>query len=260
MSIRLLNRVPEVTLYFWIIKILATTVGETVADFLNDTLGFGLSGTSTVMTALLAGVLVVQFRAKRYVPAIYWSAVVLISVVGTLITDNLTDVAGVPLPVTTAVFTVALAGVFLAWYAKEGTLSIHTIVTARREAFYWLAILVTFALGTAAGDLVAETIAVGYAASAALFAVLIALTYAAHRGLGLAAVPAFWIAYVLTRPLGASVGDLLAQDRIDGGLGLGTTVTSGAFLLAILGLVVFLNRTGVDRTPRGTDVRELARG
>ncbi|MEO5610866.1 MAG: hypothetical protein ABIQ61_03075 [Ornithinibacter sp.] len=256
-STRLLNRVPEVTLYFWIIKILATTVGETAADFLNATMGFGLTGTSVVMTALLVVVLVAQFRARRYVPPTYWTAVVLISVVGTLITDNLTDVAGVPLPVTTAVFALALVGVFLAWYAKEGTLSIHTIFTARREAFYWLAILVTFALGTAAGDLVAETFAIGYAVSAALFAALIALTYAAHRSLGLAAVPAFWIAYVLTRPLGASMGDLLAQARVDGGLGLGTTVTSGIFLVAILGLVLFLNRSGVDRTPARVDSGEL---
>jgi uncharacterized membrane-anchored protein len=245
---RLVNRVPEVTVYFWVIKILATTVGETVADFLNITLGFGLNGTSVVMTALLVLVLAIQFRARRYIPAVYWLAVVLLSIVGTLLTDNLTDNLGVPLPVTTIAFAVGLGLVFAAWYASERTLSIHTIYTARREAFYWMTILLTFALGTAAGDLLAERLAFGYFPSALLFATVIALIAVAHRRFGLAAIPAFWAAYVLTRPLGASVGDFLSQARADGGLGLGTTLTSLLFLVAIVVLVGFLTRTRRDQT------------
>lgn len=180
------------------------------------------------MAALLAGLLAVQFRVRRYVPAVYWSAIVLISVVGTLITENLTDNAGVPLEVTTVLFSGALAVTFAAWFATERTLSIHTIVTPTRESFYWLAVLFTFALGTAAGDLLAERLGVGYWPSALIFAAVIALVYVGHRAHLLGAVLAFWIAYVLTRPLGASIGDYLSQARSDGGLGLGTTVTSSA--------------------------------
>ena len=152
----MLNKVPEVTLYFWVIKVLCTTVGETAADFLNDNLGLGLTTTTFVMSAVLAVALVFQFRLRRYVPGVYWLAVVLISIVGTLITDNLTDNFGISLVTTTIVFSAVLAATFAVWWASERTLSIHTIVTTRREAFYWLAVLFTFALGTAAGDLVAE--------------------------------------------------------------------------------------------------------
>lgn len=250
---RMLNKVPEVTLYFWVIKILATTVGETFADYLNDTLGFGLGGTTWVMSAALAVALAAQFRLSRYVPGVYWAAVVLISVVGTLITDNLTDNVGVSLVTTTGVFAAALAVTFAAWFAVERTLSIHTIVTRRREGFYWLAILFTFALGTAAGDLMAERLALGFATSALIFAGGIAAIAVAHFRFGLNAVTAFWAAYVLTRPLGASIGDYLSQARADGGLGLGTTATSLVFLTAILGTVAFLSVTGVDRTERAVE-------
>jgi len=153
---RMLNKVPEVTIFFWIIKILATTVGETAADFLNDHLGLGLTGTTLVMSVGLAAALWFQFRARRYVPVLYWTAVVLISVVGTLASDNLVDNLGVPLVVTTAAFSFALAVTFAVWFSKERTLSIHSIFTPRREAFYWLAILFTFSLGTAAGELSAQ--------------------------------------------------------------------------------------------------------
>ncbi len=256
---RTLNKVPEVTIYFWIIKILATTVGETAADFLNETLGFGLTNTTYLMGALLVVALVAQFRMREYVPSIYWVCVVLISVVGTLITDNLTDNFGVSLVTTTVGFSIALAATFAAWYASERTLSIHSIVTVRREAFYWLAILFTFALGTAGGDLTAERLDVGYWRSALLFAGLIALVTALHYLLKARlqvadarhtsnAVLAFWIAYILTRPLGASIGDYLSQDPGDGGLGLGTTGTSALFLVTILVLVTYLTRSHVDRT------------
>ena len=242
----MLNKVPEVTLYFWVIKVLCTTVGETAADYLNETLGWGLTNTTYVMSAVLAVALVFQFRLRRYVPGVYWLAVVLISIVGTLITDNLTDNFGVSLVTTTIVFAVLLAATFAVWYASERTLSIHTIVTTRREAFYWLAVLFTFALGTAAGDLTAERLAVGYWQSALLFGALIAAVYVAHVRFALNAILAFWIAYILTRPLGASIGDYLSQPRADGGLGLGTTVTSVVFLLTILAVVVFLTITKRD--------------
>lgn len=237
---RLLNKVPEVTLYFWIIKIMATTVGETAADFLNTNLHLGLTNTSILMAALLVAALVGQFRKDRYVPWIYWVAVVLISVVGTLITDNITDHFGVPLQVTTSIFAMALAATFAAWFVVERTLSIHSIFTTRRESFYWAAILFTFALGTAAGDLVAETLKLGYLNSAMAFGAGIALVAVAHRVFKLNAVLAFWIAYILTRPFGASFGDLLSQPASNGGLGLGTVGTSALFLVVILGLVVYM--------------------
>jgi uncharacterized membrane-anchored protein len=242
----MLNKVPEITLYFWIIKILCTTVGETAADFLNTNLNLGLTGTSLIMGALLIVALIFQFTSKKYKPGIYWLSVVLISIVGTLITDNLTDNLNVPLLTTTIVFAIALAITFAVWYAKEKTLSIHSIFTTRRESFYWLTILFTFALGTAAGDLLAETLNVGYLLSALIFAAAIGLVYFAHKKLGLNAVFAFWTAYVLTRPLGASIGDFLSQDKVDGGLGLGTVITIAIFLAAILGTVIYLIKTRKD--------------
>jgi uncharacterized membrane-anchored protein len=242
-----LSKVPEVTLYFWIIKVLATTIGETAADFLADNMGLGLTGTTWVMSALLVVVLAFQFRASRYIPAIYWLVVVVLSVVGTLITDNLTDKYNVALELTTTLFAIALAATFLAWYSVERTLSIHSIVTRRREAFYWLAILFTFALGTAAGDLIAERFGIGYWKAALLFGGSIALITLAWRYLGLNAILAFWLAYILTRPLGASIGDYLSQPKADGGLGLGTTVTSLIFLAAIIAVVAYLSVTKKDQ-------------
>lgn len=247
---QMLNKVPEITLYFWIIKILCTTVGETAADFLNSNLNVGLTNTTYIMSALLIAVLVWQFRLKKYVPGVYWLAVVLLSVVGTLITDNLTDNFGVSLVTTTIAFSIALAATFAAWYASEKTLSIHSITTTKREAFYWLAILFTFALGTAAGDLVAEKFNLGYMLSAFIFAGLIGAVTLAHFKFKLNAILAFWIAYILTRPLGASIGDFLSQPRDSGGLGLGTIVTSAIFLTAILGVVTYLSVTKRDQIAR----------
>ena len=189
----MLNKVPEVTLFFWIIKIMATTVGETAADFLNVNLGFGLGGTSLVMGGLLVAALFAQLRACRYIPSIYWVSVVLISVFGTLVTDNLVDNFGVSLQTTTVIFSLALLATFSAWYLSEKTLSIHSIFTTRRELFYWAAILFTFALGTAAGDLAAEGLQLGYATSAVLFGAAIAVVTIAHYALGLNPVLAFWI-------------------------------------------------------------------
>jgi uncharacterized membrane-anchored protein len=238
----MLNKVPLVTLYFWVIKIMATTVGETAADFLNVNLNLGLTNTSLVMGGLLLAALVWQFRKDRYVPWIYWVSVVLISVVGTLITDNITDNFDIPLQVTTTIFALALAATFAVWFAFEKTLSIHTIFTTRRELFYWAAILFTFALGTAAGDLLAEQLKLGYLYSATVFGAGIALTLLAYWLLRLNAVVAFWVAYILTRPFGASFGDLLSQPRSNGGLGLGTVGTSALFLTVIFGLIIVMTR------------------
>jgi uncharacterized membrane-anchored protein len=247
---RMLNKVPEVTLFFWIIKIMCTTVGETAADYVNDNLGFGLTNTTYVSGALLAVLLVVQFRLRRYVPMAYWAVVVVISVFGTLITDNMTDGHNVPLTTSTPIFAGILAVVFAVWFAVERTLSIHTIFTRRRESFYWLTILFTFALGTAAGDLLAEKLSLGYGPSIAIWGGAIALITAAHFGLKLNAVLAFWLAYILTRPLGASIGDFMSQhDHKYGGLGLGTTGTSYIFLGCILSLVVYLTVTKRDQAP-----------
>lgn len=236
----LLSKVPEITLLFWIIKMMSTTVGETAADFLNEDLGFGLTGTSFVMGGLLLLALVAQVRARRYIPWIYWTTVLLISIFGTLVTDNMTDRFGVPLTVSTAVFSVLLVITFMIWYRVEKTLSIHSIFTRRRELFYWAAILVTFALGTAAGDLVSEGMNVGYENSLFLFGGLIAATALAYYVFNANAVLTFWIAYILTRPLGASLGDLLSQPHANGGLGLGATDTNYIFLITIIGLVGYL--------------------
>ena len=236
----LFNRVPEVTLAFWVIKILSTTTGETAADYLNETLGLGLTITSWIMTGLLVVALVSQFATKRYTSGVYWTVVVLISVVGTLLTDNMTDVFGVPLWVSTLVFSVLLAVTFTIWFVRERTLSIHTIFTRRREAFYWVAILFTFALGTAAGDLISEGFGLGYLLGTILFAVLIGLIVIARFALHVNVVFCFWAAYILTRPLGASLGDLLSQSPDDGGLGLGTTGTSVVFLAVIVVLASYL--------------------
>lgn len=242
---RLLIKVPEVTLYFWIIKVLCTTVGETAADFLNVSLGLGLTGTSVVTGFLLAVVLALQFRADRYIPIRYWLAVTLVSVFGTLVTDNLTDNVGLPLEASTIIFAVLLAATFYGWYRAEKTLSIHSITSTRREAFYWLAILFTFALGTATGDLMAEVLGLGYLVTLGLVASVVAVTAIAWR-LGLHSVLAFWIIYILTRPLGASIGDLLSQPPDLGGLGLGATVTSVIFLLGIACIVTYLSVTKAD--------------
>ena len=243
----LFSKVPELTLYFWIIKILATTIGETAADFLNTNLNLGLTGTTLVMGGLLIVVLFFQLRSRQYVPIIYWLAVVLISVVGTLITDNLVDNFGVSLWTTTTIFAIGLIVTFGIWYSSEKTLSIHSIFTSKREAFYWLAVLFTFALGTAAGDLVAEGLSLGYWKSALMFAGLIGIVTLAYFYAKLNDILAFWIAYILTRPLGASIGDYLSQTKENGGLALGTMATSGIFLLAILTVVVFLTVTRRDQ-------------
>lgn len=245
----LFNKVPEVTFFFWIIKVLCTTVGETFADFLNVNLNFGLTGTSVVMGILLLLALFFQMRTKKYVPVVYWITVVFISVFGTLVTDILTDKLGVPLETSTIVFSVLLLLSFALWYVKEKTLSIHSIYTMRREFFYWLTVLFTFALGTAAGDLMAESLGLGYLVTGIIVAVIIVIVIIA-RQLKLNAVLSFWIIYIMTRPLGASIGDLLSQPTKYGGLGLGATLTSVLFLAGIFAIILYFSFTKKDISER----------
>lgn len=237
---RSFNKVPQVTLTFWLIKILSTTVGETGADYLAVNAGLGAAYTGTLMGGLLIVALLYQLRQARYVPWVYWLTVVLLSVVGTQITDALTDGLGVSLYVSTAAFSILLALVFALWYRRERTLDIRSIVTLRRELFYWAAILLTFALGTAAGDLATEALGLGFRVGVVVFGGLIAAIYVGRR-LGADAVLTFWLAYILTRPLGASLGDLLSQSQEYGGIGWGTIHTSAVFLVVIAGLVTMVS-------------------
>jgi uncharacterized membrane-anchored protein len=237
----LANRVPAVIGSFWIIKVLATTVGETGADYLSSDLKFGLSGTSYIMSGILLLTLLNQFRLKRYVPVSYWIVVVLMSITGTLITDRLVDELGVSLVTINVIFSVVLAAVFGWWYASEKTLAMHSIDTSKRELFYWAAILFTFALGTATGDLLAESLKLGYARSVLVFGAAIGVIAIGYFYLKVNSVLAFWLAYILTRPLGASIGDLLSQPTKNGGYGLGTVDTSIIFLSIITSLIIYLS-------------------
>lgn len=241
------NKMPTVAFDFWLIKLLAVTVGETAADYMSLDLDLGLATTSGILSGLLIAALALQFAQVRYVPWIYWVTVVLISVVGTLVTDNLVDNFGVSLEATTLFFSVVLAATFALWYAFEKTLSIHTITTTRRETFYWLAVLFTFALGTAAGDLTAEGLGLGYLQTGVIFGAIIAAIAFAYCALNLNGIFAFWLAYILTRPLGASFGDLISQPVEHGGLGFGTTVTSFIFLASIAALILFMTLTQPDK-------------
>lgn len=238
---KMLNRVPEVTGSFWIIKVLATTVGETAADYLSVNLNLGLSLTSYIMSGVLAIALLNQLRLKRYIPASYWIVVVLTSITGTLITDRLVDEFGVSLVTTTVVFSIVLLVIFALWYFNEKTLAMHSINTVKRELYYWAAILFTFALGTATGDLLAEALKLGYAQATLIFAISIAIVAISYYYLKINAVLAFWLAYILTRPLGASIGDLLSQPIKNGGFGFGTVGTSMLFLCVILSLIIYIS-------------------
>jgi uncharacterized membrane-anchored protein len=241
----MLSKVPEVTIWFWIIKILCTTVGESFADWINVGLGVGLNMTAVAFSVFLAMILGVQLWLDRYIPSVYWLAVVVLSVTGTLYTDILTDSLGVPLAVSTGVFAVLLAVVFGIWYARERTLSIHSIITTPRELFYWLAVLITFALGTAAGDWTLALTGWGPGTSVLLPAGLIVAIVIGWR-LGANTVLSFWLAYILTRPLGANLGDWFASPSADHGLGLNYGTTSAIFLAAILIAVIYLGASRVD--------------
>ncbi|MGW3123187.1 COG4705 family protein [Streptomyces sp. NPDC001107] len=248
----MLNKVPEVTIWFWVIKILCTTVGESFADWINMKLGVGLVNTAWIFTAVFVVVLAVQLRLKRYVPFPYWLTVVVVSVTGTLYTDILTDQLNVPLWISTAVFSVLLAVVFGVWWLRERTLSIHSVTTLPRESFYWLAVLVTFALGTATGDWTLELTGWSPGASVLLPLGLIGAITLLWK-FGANPVLSFWLAYILTRPLGANIGDWLASPKVaqpgePTGLDLGTFTTSLIFLGLILATVVYLTVTRSDVT------------
>ncbi|MCU1612878.1 MAG: hypothetical protein JWO98_418 [Frankiales bacterium] len=248
---QMLNKVPEVTVWFWVIKILCTTVGESFADYINNTLGFGLTNTMLLFTAIFVVVLAVQMRAKRYIPFPYWLTVVVVSVAGTLYTDMGTDQLRIPLWVSSTVFAVLLAIVFGVWWLRERTLSIHSINTVPREAFYWLTVLVTFALGTATGDWTLELTNWTPGVSV-LLALSLIVAIALLWKFGASPVLSFWLAYILTRPLGANLGDWLASPKVavnagdPVGLGLGTFLTSLVFLGAILATVIYLTVTRSD--------------
>jgi uncharacterized membrane-anchored protein len=242
-----LVKVPEVTVYFWLIKVLSTTVGETFADWLWNHVGLGEQNTFFVMLIPFVVALVAQFVVKRYVAPLYWITVVLISVVGTLLTDNMVDNWGISQLSSMIAFSLALAASFVMWRRVEGTLSIHTVDNFRREAFYWTTILFTFALGTAAGDFISEKLALGYFSTLMVFVAAVAVVGLAYRAKLIGGIAAFWASYIITRPLGASLGDFLSQPKTASGCGLGTTVTSLIFLSAIVAFVIFLVVTKIDQ-------------
>jgi uncharacterized membrane-anchored protein len=251
-----LSKVPEITAYFWIVKALTTGMGESTSDFLVHHL---VPEIAVVLGAIAFAVaLYIQFSKDRYVPWAYWLAVAMVGVFGTMAADVLHVGLGVPYIASTIFYAIVLAVVFRAWYTSEGTLSIHSIRTPRREMFYWAAVLATFALGTAAGDLTAVTFGLGYFASGLLFAAVIAIPALGYWRFGMNSVLAFWFAYVVTRPLGASFADWLAVSPERGGLALGTGPVSFVLAAMIAGFVAYLSATGKD-TPAEVRAADGAR-
>jgi uncharacterized membrane-anchored protein len=247
----LATKVPQITVSFWIAKIASTGMGESLADY-----GYARYGTfvdGAFGAVLLIGALILQFRTRRYNTWIYWLAVSAVAVTGTMAADGLHVVVGLPYTVTTALYAVILAVIFVAWYTTEGTLSIHSITTVRREAFYWATVMATFALGTALGDLTAFTMKIGFFSSAILFLVLICIPLVAHWKLRMNSVLAFWFAYTITRPLGASVSDWMGVSHRLGGLGLGRATTALILVVPILIAVAYMaiSHVDIDRSPRG---------
>lgn len=236
-----LLRVPEVTIAFWIIKTLSTTVGETGADFLAFDSGLGMPLLTIIASGILAAILIIQFnKLKRYVPFSYWSIVVLMSIIGTLITDIMVDLMGISLITISIVFSITMLAGFYIWYKNERTLSIHSIDTAKRETYYWIIILLAFALGTGVGDLISEGFALGYGVAVLLFCGLIALVAIAYYVFKIDGVIAFWLAFILTRPLGASLGDFMTKPATEGGMGLGMIGVNALFFSIIISLVIYL--------------------
>jgi uncharacterized membrane-anchored protein len=252
-STPLAAKVPEVTALFWVIKVLTTGMGESASDY--------LAGVSRVLAGAIgvlgfAVAMWLQFRTRRYVAPVYWFAVAMVAVFGTVAADGLHLGLGVPYVGSTIFYAVVLAVVFYVWHRREGTLSIHSIVTRRRETYYWITVLTTFALGTAAGDLTAVTLHLGYLSSGVLFAVVIAVPAVLWWRFGLNEVLAFWAAYVTTRPLGASFADWFGKSHSRSGLGLGDGTVTVAMTIAIVVLVAYVARTRNDiqrSTPAGAE-------
>ncbi len=243
------SKVPQITVFFWIIKILTTAQGEATSDYLDHRIDPPVAAAIGGLALVVA--LALQFRARRYVAWIYWFAVDMVAVFGTMVADGLHVELGIPYQVSTAFFAVALAVIFLLWYWTEKTLSIHSIRTPRREAFYWATVLATFALGTALGDLTATTLHLGYFTSGVVFTLIFAVPGVAHRWLRLNAIAAFWFAYVLTRPLGASYADWMGVPHILGGLGYGRGPVAAGLTIPIIAFVAYLaiTRRDVEEAP-----------
>ena len=240
----LFTKVPEIIAFFWLTKVATTAMGETTSDWMNGFLGPAIA--IPLMLIALVWTLRRQFRADRYDAWTYWSVVVMVAIFGTSAADALHVGLGIPYLDSTIFYSVVLAIIFAAWYRSEGTLSIHSVRTRRREAFYWATVLATFALGTAAGDMTATSLHLGYFGSIVLFAVLIAVPFVGYRRFGMNEVLAFWAAYVLTRPLGASVADWMAVDHARGGLGLGAGGVSLLLAVVVLLLIRRLAKTRMD--------------
>lgn len=241
------SKVPEVTALFWIVKVLTTGMGETTSDFLVHRID--PPAAVVIGFAGFVAALAVQFAAPRYNAWIYWAAVVMVSIFGTMAADVLHVGIGVPYVASTTAFALALAAILFLWHRTEGTLSIHSIHRRRRETFYWATVLATFALGTAAGDMTAKNLGLGYLDSGLLFAGVMAVPALAWWKLGLTEIPAFWFAYIVTRPLGASFADWMGVSHERGGLGWGTGPVSLAAFVLILGLVGYLAATRADVEP-----------
>ena len=252
-----LTKVPEVTAYFWITKVLTTGMGEATSDYLVHRFNPEIA-VVVGFTAFVAA-MVLQFSVRRYNSWVYWLAVVMVAVFGTMAADVLHVGLGIPYAVSTAFYAVVLAVIFVLWYRSEGTLSIHSIYTRRREVFYWATVLATFALGTAAGDLTAKVVGLGYLGSGVMFAVVIAIPYVGYRWFGLNPIVGFWFAYIVTRPLGASFADWLAWPPSVGGVGLGHGMVSLVSTIIIIGLVGYMAATGKDVMVRSAGPRPAAR-
>ncbi|HET6506137.1 MAG TPA: hypothetical protein VFG42_05070 [Baekduia sp.] len=233
-------KVPEITVLFWVVKVLTTGIGESASDFLGQ-ISVPLAGTVGLLGLVLA--LRFQLRAPAYHAPTYWIAVLMVAVFGTMAADGVHDGTGMPYSLTTAFYALVVAGIFVAWHRGEGTVDIHSITTRRRERFYWAAVLATFALGTAAGDLTAMPLHLGFLSSGLLFAAIIAVPAVAWWRLNLNPVVAFWAAYVVTRPLGASFADWLGKPHAQTGVGLGDGVVTGLGLVAFAALVAYTART-----------------
>ncbi|MED4227900.1 hypothetical protein [Neobacillus cucumis] len=236
-AIQMLAKVPEITFYFWITKLLTTGMGEVASDYLFEKLNPFISAPLSLLIFIVA--MILQFKVRRYIPAVYWLVVIMVSIFGTMAADVVRVGLGIPYIVSTIVFVVALAAVLITWYSKEKTLSVHSIFTRRREIFYWLTVLVTFALGTAAGDMTASSMHLGYFSSGLLFTVFLVIPALGYRFFGFNEIFAFWFAYIMTRPVGASFSDWLAASHIHGGLGIDKGLVSLVLLIFIILLVAF---------------------